>query len=259
MPSRYSLTKDALLRFLAEHSQYNPQMNSSSIPSGFAEFAQTSGVSLNQHGRDDVILVHQAFWDLVANGLAMPGNRNGQDNNLPWLCATDYGIACAQEGRQLPIDSEGFIEGMDLNHVDDIIRLYIEEAVSTFSSRNYLAASAMAGCALERAILVMTDAYLSKIPSGKKPAYKTEVLSAQKIKTRFDNFLKFLEDNGIKKALPRSTQETLDSLFPAIVNLIRITRNDVGHPTGREMDRDEAEALIYLLKTAIKFVYKFIE
>lgn len=232
-------------------------MNSSSLPSGFAEFASSAGVSLNQNNREDNVMVHQAFWDLVGNGLVMPGSRNGQDNSLPWICITDYGLACVQEERRLPIDSESFIEGMNLEEVDDIIRLYIEEAVGTFSTRNYLAASVMAGSALERAILVMTEQYLDKIPSGKKTAYKSEVLSAQKVKTRFDNFLDFIEKNGMKKALPRATQETLDSLFPAIVNLIRITRNDVGHPTGREIERDEAEALIYLLKTAIKFVYKF--
>jgi hypothetical protein len=258
MPSRFSSTKDALLRFLANNEQYNPQLISGSLPSGLAEYAAGLGVSISQQNRGDNILVHQAFWALVGNGLAMPGSRNGQDNNLPFICITDYGLACVQEDRQLPIDSEGFLEGMDLDAIDDIIRLYVEEAVGTFSNRNYLAACVMAGSALERAILVMTQEYLQKIPGPMKAAYEKEVLSAQKIKTRFDNFLEFIDSNGLKKALPRATQETLDSLFPAIVNLIRITRNDVGHPTGREVERDEAEALIYLLKSAIKFVYAFI-
>lgn len=258
MPSRYSLIKDALLHFLAKQAEYNPQMNSSSLPSGLAETAQTMGVSLGQHDRSDNILVHQAFWDLVGNGLAMPGSRNGQDNSLPWICITDYGLSCVQEERKLPVDTEGFLEGMDLDEVDDIIRLYVEEAVSAFSSRNYLAASVMAGGAMERAILILTEEFESKVAASQKTDYQTNVLGQDRIKTRFDKFLAFIETNNIKSALPRAEQETLDSVFPAIVNLIRITRNEVGHPTGREVERDEAEAMIYLLKTALKFVYEFI-
>lgn len=261
MPSRYSQTKDLFLRFLARQAQYHPQMNAQTLPSGFPEFAAQEGLTLGAHDQNDVDMVHDIFWDLAGSGLVRPGSRgrNPQDNSLPWLCITDYGLACVEEGKILPVDSEAFLEEMDLASLDDVIRLYIEESVRAFSSRGYLAAAVMAGGALERAILIMTEKYLDKIPKTKQKSYQTDVLSAQKIKTRFDHFLKFIEDNGIKKTLPRATQETLDSLFPAIVNLIRITRNDVGHPTGREIERDEAEALIYLLKTAIKFVYKFIE
>jgi hypothetical protein len=54
-------------------------------------------------------------------------------------------------------------------------------------------------------------------------------------------------------------QEKLKSLLPAIVNLIRISRNEVGHPTGRQISRDEAQALILLTKEAIIFSYKLID
>lgn len=214
---------------------------------------------MNPLNREDHLLVRQAFWDLVGNGLAMPGDksRSIQGIELPYICITDYGLQCFKEGRRLPIDSEGFLEEMNLSGVDDVIRLYIEEAISSFSAKNYLAAAAMAGGAMERAILNLTEEYETKVVSAKKVEYQKDVLSQYKIKTRFDNFLEFLEKNGIKKTLPRADQERLDSLFPAIVNLIRITRNDVGHPAGREIERDEAEALIYLLKTALKFIEAF--
>lgn len=260
MPSRYGAIKQVLLDFLAQKSEYALQLNSHSFPNGFVEFAHSAGVSLNAQDRNDNLMVHQAFWDLVGNGLAMPGDRSRhiQGDDLPYICVTDYGAACAQEGRRLPIDNEGFLEGMNLDEVDDIIRLYIEEAVSSFSARNYLAAAVMAGGAMERAIIVLTEEYEAKVATAQKAAYQANVLTKEKIKTRFDEFLKFLEANGIKKALPRAEQETLDSLFPAIVNLIRITRNEIGHPTGTEIERDKAEGLIYLLKTAIDFIYNFI-
>jgi hypothetical protein len=255
--TRYSEIKDVYLEFLASRVEYTTQLIRGT-PSGLPEFAASKGMSID--ARADAILVQQAFWDLVGNGLAMPGDRsrNYQGSELPWISITDYGIACISEGRKLPVDAEGFLDDAGLDQVDDIIRLYFEEAASSFRARNYLAAVAMTGGAMERAILVLTQEYLAKVASGKKSAYKSDVLSQDRIKTRFDKFLNFLDANGIKKSLPRAQQENLDSLFPALVNLIRITRNEVGHPTGREVDRDEAEALIYLLKTGIKFVYEFI-
>lgn len=257
MPSNYSIAKDALLRFLAQSAAYDTQFfYRTGLPENFMQFLQREGISLDR--QRDELLVQQAFWDLVGNGLAMPGSRVGQGADLPHICVTDYGIQCVNEGRRLPIDSEGFIEEMNLDDVDDIIKLYIEEAVSSFSARNYLAAVVMAGGAMEKAILVLTEGYEAKVNVTDKAEYQTKVLAKEKIKTRFDQFLKFLEDKGIKSSLSRSDQETLDSLFPAIVNLIRITRNDVGHPTGKTVERDEAEAHIYLLKTALRFIYSFL-
>lgn len=259
MPSRYSTIKDALLRFLAGRTEYTTQFIDGTLH-GFDEFAQGEGVSLNPRDLSDIVMTQQAFWDLVGNGLVMPGDRSRsyQGNELPYVSITDYGLQCIEEGRRLPIDSEGFLEEMNFDQVDDIIRLYIEEAASSFSARNYLAATVMAGGAMERAILVLTEQYETKVAPAQKEVYKADVLSQEKIKTRFDRFLAFLEKNGIKKALPRADQETLDSLLPAIVQLIRITRNEVGHPTGREIERDVAEANIYLLKTALRFIYDFI-
>ena len=253
MPSRYGIVKDALLRHLYEMRQYNAQFfyRGNDLPDGFVQFLEREKIALDR--RTDAVLVQEAFWGLVADGLVMPGSRNGQGNSLPWVTITDYGIQCVEEGRRLPIDDVGFIEEMDLGQVDEVIRLYVEEAVSSFSARNYLASSVMAGGAMERTILVLTEQYENKLATAKRSTYKKDVLSQERIKTRFDKFLSFLESTGIKKALPRATQETLDSTFPAIVNFIRITRNEVGHPTGREISRDEAESMIYLLKTAIQF------
>jgi len=94
---------------------------------------------------------------------------------------------------------------------------------------------------------------------GKKKAeFTKEVLSKEKIKTRFDNFLSFLDKHGYKKNFDRAVKEKLESSFPAIANIIRITRNEVGHPTGRKMDREEAEANLLLSRAAIIFSHELL-
>ena len=115
----------------------------------------------------------------------------------------------------------------------------------------------MIGCALEKNIIDTTEAFYSNLNSNKS-IFKKYVLEKDKIKTKFDNFLKFLKQYGHTNDLDRTNKEKLDSLIPAIVNLIRITRNEVGHPTGREVSHDEAEANILLAKEAIKFSYSLL-
>ena len=86
-----------------------------------------------------------------------------------------------------------------------------------------------------------------------------EVLSEQSIKNRFEKFLNYFNSNKYNDKLSITNKEKLDSFFPAIVSLIRITRNEVGHPTGRQISRDEAQAYILLAKEAIIFSYILLE
>lgn len=69
----------------------------------------------------------------------------------------------------------------------------------------------------------------------------------------------YLEKEKYKSKLSQTFKEKLKSFFPAIFNLSRITRNETGHPTGREVSRDEAEANILLAKEGIIFSYELLE
>lgn len=247
------------MEYLYEKREYQNQFfNSNHVPEEVINFANQKGVGIDSQ-RDERIF-RETFWELESRDLVVIGtSAPGGMPKLPWVSITEYGIKCYESGNILPYDPDRFLESLyrDVSNLDSIVKLYIEEAVSCFSNMNYLASVVMIGSALERNIIETTEVFYSKL-TQQKTDFKKNILGKDKIKNKFDNFLKFLEDNGYKERLDRSAQEKLESLLPAIFNLIRITRNEAGHPTGREISKDEAEANILLAKEAIKFNYQFL-
>jgi len=53
--------------------------------------------------------------------------------------------------------------------------------------------------------------------------------------------------------------EAIGVELAAIFEMVRRTRNEAGHPTGKNIERQEAEALLLLLPTHIKALYAVIE
>jgi hypothetical protein len=192
--------------------------------------------------------------------LVVPGSRNGRADRLPWISITDYGIETFEREDKFPYDPQGFLGDLydKVENLDAVIKLYFEEAISCFSHNDFLSSTVMIGSALEKTILIMTENFKEVVEGGHEE-YERIVLNKHFIKTRFDEFLKYLTANDYEQKIEIADREKLKSLFPAIVNHIRISRNEVGHPTGRQISRDEAQAIILLAKEAIIFSYRLID
>lgn len=255
MPINFRDAQRLVFEFLYQNrTSNNLQLFTGILNTGLVQLAARDGIEI---AHADDFIIREALWSLISQGILMQGSRT-QGAGIPYVSITQYGIRCYEAGTTLPIDSEGFLDSMNLDDVDEIIKLYIEEAVNCFSSKNYLAAAVMVGGAAERIVEVLTESFAAKLSPSLKVNYRSAVLTHEKIKMRFDKFLEFIETNNIKKVITRTEKETLEGLFPAIVQIIRITRNETGHPTGRQMSRDEAQALIYQLKTAVIFTISFL-
>jgi hypothetical protein len=114
----------------------------------------------------------------------------------------------------------------------------------------------MTGCALERLILFLTEEVYESIDDADlKLKFESDVIKKRKIKTKFDNFVAFIEVEGFKAKLSLSSREKFETLMPAVFTEIRITRNESGHPTGREIEQDEAHANILLAKPLLLYIY----
>jgi hypothetical protein len=54
-------------------------------------------------------------------------------------------------------------------------------------------------------------------------------------------------------------RESVGVELAGVFELVRKTRNEAGHPTGRSIEREEAEALLLLFPAHAKTVYALIE
>jgi len=250
-----------LLEYLYSKRQYPVQFfNQGCVPEDFVQFAKEKDNTIDIS--KDEIAFREVFWELVSRNLVVPGdNSRSCSGMLPWVSITKYGISCYEQGKILPYDTEYFLKSLyeKIPELDEIIKLYFDEAVSCFSNMNFLASTVMIGCALERTIVVITETFCNKLLQTEKPNYEKRVLNQSKIKTKFDNFLEFLKQKKFEASLNQSLKEKLNSFLPSVVHLVRITRNETGHPTGREIDRDEALANILLAKEGVLFFFDLLK
>lgn len=196
--------------------------------------------------------VWEALWSLVGDGLVYldtAGQGSGTDN-WRWRLSAD-GERVARGGTWEPRDPDGYLDRIhrEIPGLDDLVELYLTEALQSFNGRCYLATSVMLGVAAERAFLIMARAYAAS-PIAGAPAMAKELSKPRSnYFTLWTEFRKRIE--SVRVELPNGLGDALT--LDAIAELIRLTRNEAGHPTGRQIDEDTARvhltiAPVYLRK-----------
>ncbi|WP_158074111.1 hypothetical protein [Micromonospora sp. CB01531] len=196
--------------------------------------------------------VWEALWGLVGDGLVYldtAGQGSGTDN-WQWRLSAD-GQRVAKGGSWEPRDPDGYLDRIrrEIPDLDDLIELYLTEALRSFNGRCYLATSVMLGVAAERAFLVMAQSYATSSMAGAPAMAKELAKPRSNYFALWTEFRKRIEP--VRQDLPDGLADALT--LDAIADLIRLTRNEVGHPTGRQIDEDTARvhltiAPVYLRK-----------
>ena len=107
----------------------------------------------------------------------------------------------------------------------------------------------MLGVAAERAFLIMARSYAASSVVGASAMDKELAKPRSNYFALWTEFRKRIEP--VRYDLPDGLADPLT--LDAIADLIRLTRNEVGHPTGRKIDEDTARvhltiAPVYLRK-----------
>ena len=184
---------------------------------------------------NDVSLVQEIFWDLFRQGAI----TLGRDANLPgWpgYRLTRFGHQIAQSTPFRFHDTSTYIK-MVRTYVPDVsveAVAYFEEAIASFYADCLLASTVMLGVAAEAEFLHVVDvASTSQIYGSKFATVSKPVFIAQKV-IRFLGVLK-----PLIPALPRDATEDLDTNFLMVQSVLRIARNQAGHPTAETPQREQ--------------------
>jgi hypothetical protein len=111
---------------------------------------------------------------------------------------------------------------------------YLDEAVAAFYADCLLASCVMVGVAAEAEFLRLIDVAAASAAHGSlfAPVQKQRFIR-QKI-TRFQESI-----TPIRKTLPQEAIEDLETNFSMIQSVLRIARNDAGHPTAAKLQREQ--------------------
>jgi hypothetical protein len=197
--------------------------------------------------------VWEALWGLVADRFVyLDRARQPASENWSWRVTVRGRRVASGESEWEPQDVQGFLRRLrnHTNPMDRIVLKYVEEALRAFNARCFMASSVMLGTASEQAVNELAASVITHVGTA-----KTAKLASSLASPRASQYSRFvaLRDHltAIRGTLPDGTADpvTLD----AVADLLRVTRNAAGHPSGAAIDEDTAYTHLqmggrYLLK-----------
>lgn len=183
--------------------------------------------------------VMETFWSLIAQGLAYLDMEQSAPENWA-LRLTGAGRAALTDEEFNPDDASGFLTSLfrRIPEMSVLVKRYVEEAVRAYNHQLYLASAVMLGVASEAAFLEMAERFATLLQGDSKAKFSA-VLAEPKVSymQKFTEFTKRVDP--FRADLPGDIGETFDLDTLATLNLLRLYRNDAGHPTGRDVTRED--------------------
>ena len=103
----------------------------------------------------------------------------------------------------------------------------------------------MIGLASENEILKLIEIYGSALEAEEKEAFDREILDCRNLKQKFDVLYDRL--HGDRRNLPVETRE-LETWLNGVFQVIRLSRNDAGHPVGVNPTSEDVFAYLVLFR-----------
>lgn len=198
--------------------------------------------------------VNEAVWSLVARRLAWI--EIDQAHPMAWFVQlTERGKAAAESEAVNPDDPLGYMRRLlqAAPATSDVVQLYLRESLKSFEQECYLASAVMLGVAAEACMLETANAFVNW--SGESARKLRQMLESPRTYyvAKLEGFQKCLA--VAKGSLPSEFSDNLDLDVTAVLQLIRVTRNAAGHPTRRQIDREDAFNHLVIYARANKRLY----
>lgn len=221
---------------------------------GFTTFGSSQSLS-----KADTVRVQNILWDLIIEGIIRPGLGDGVNNELPFLHVTEKGkniLACNSVS---PYDPDAYLKILykEIPNVDKVIITYLTEALRTFRIGCLLSSTIALGCASEKAFIILVESFVNAIDSPDMKKNFKKAVEGKTIKRQYDELTKYYNSSFKSKLNGDLNEGFINSVF-GIFEMIRSNRNDAGHPTGKNIEREELYANIIVFRNYLKRVYNVI-
>jgi hypothetical protein len=239
-----SLLRQAILRRLRAQPGWN-QLDAS---------VDAYGPYLELHGAQEVLnrSLLMVFYELVNEGVISPGvSCTNSMCHFPWFQVTDFGREMLATSEYVPHDKVGYLRLLH-DHVaapDSTVLVYLVESLETFLRGNLIASTVMLGVAAERVFNLICDSLEAALQSPKEREKLTAFQKRFSIKGRAD----WVHDKlrSVQDSKPRGFPENAAIMVTGIYDMIRMQRNDLGHPreTPPSLTRRQVNANLVLFPT----------
>lgn len=202
--------------------------------------------------------VRQIVWEFILQGILAIG-LNELNPNFPFVSITEYGKEVLESGQTLPYDPDGYLKKLktEIPNLDPLIEMYLSESLQAYLKGLMFSSAVTLGVASEKAFLMLLEAFANALTNTPRRKRFQSLQNSMRTKKKFDQLKK--EIMTIRRTLPPELSDNLESQFDGIFNLIRVTRNDAGHPTGRQIERGVQYTHLQLFILYCKRIYGLID
>src|SRR5215218_4644572 len=221
------VSREELKLRLIEYLNQNPQTQVANVI-GFG-IEQRIGRRLSeQESQMALELIHE----FVVTNILMTG-ANRQSLGWPWLSVTTHGREILAKGGPPVYDYDGYIADLKARvpDLDDAVERYVGESLRTYQGNSYLASMAMLGCASERSIRLLFDAYVEAIDKEVNSNKLRSKLDGRDISRAYAEFRKSFNSTRVQ-VHDSAIVNDFDVHVEGVFHFIRLLRNSIVHPSG---------------------------
>jgi hypothetical protein len=229
------LSREELKLMLIEHFKRFPQTQVANILGSNGVEQQIHRELSEQESQTALEIIHEF---IVTNIVMTSANR--YTTGWPWLSVTAHGKEVLAKSGPPVYDYDGYMADLKkrVPDLDTVVEQYIGESLRTYQGNSYLASMAMLGCASERAMRVLFDAYLGAI--DKEAKTDKEAKNRNKLRSRLEGREISRAYAEFRKSFDTTRAQVHDSTIvndfdvhvDGVFQFIRLLRNSILHPSG---------------------------
>lgn len=211
---------------------------------------------------EDGSRLKHVIWDLILERVLIPSTSSPTSMNDGWpsLSLTDHGHSVVTESKPIPYDPDGYLSRLDgaTGGLHPSVKRYLEEAISTFRTGNYLASAVMLGATSEMLFLELCLAISGAIQdSTQRSKFVEKTASRKKMVDRLATVTDWLCQKRNQLPADWQRQEQV-GLIEKVADMIRTVRNDAGHPQDppAALCHEEMYALLVVFPHYCEKVYE---
>jgi len=201
-------------------------------------FTEAVSKEYSKENRPSLDLVTQTLWSLLGRGFVYIDISQSAPENWEWRL-TNAGTSAARDEQFNPDDPERYLLRLQSNVPDitPLVLMYASESVRCYTNESYLASAVMLGVASEAAFLEVAQASVSWLQGAGEKLGKLLSNPREIYVKKFKEFRKRVEPR--KGELPPELADGMSLTFDSVLDLLRMSRNEAGHPTGKSVSRED--------------------
>ena len=207
----------------------------------------SSSIGHHKFHKGIAALIFEAVFSLSSNGLiifariSLAGSSD-VNSGFPSISVTEYGKSCFVSDTFTPYDPDGYIKKVkeNIQDIDDITIKYLSESIHAFNRRAPISAIITLGIASEQIMLLLIEVYIDALKNEKEKDNLLKKTKGRFIETQYKEFRKSFDSH--RRTIPPEIIQDIDRGIDSTFGSIKMLRNEQGHPTIIDADKDTVYA-----------------